>query len=82
MVRLCLRLGMRTVTRALHAQLDRCVRALQALHSSLDQALRFQTRVVLSRSGVAAELDDAASAGRFHGADSGVGSGISALLSS
>ena len=31
---------------------------------------------------VGAELDDAASAGRFGGADSDVGSGISALLSS
>ena len=67
MKHLCLRLGVGTVTLALHAQPDCCVR--RPLHSSLDQ-------------GVGAELDDAASAGRFDGADSDVGSGTSALLSS
>ena len=80
---LCLRLGVGTVARALHAQPDCRVRGTsRPLHSSLDQALLLQTRVVQERQGVGAAQDDAASAGRFVGADSDAGSGTSALSSS
>ena len=64
---LCLRLGMRTVTQALHAQPDRRARGA----SDAGGAVLVE--------GVVAELDEA---GRFDGTDTDSGSGISALLSS
>ena len=61
---------MGTVTPALHGQPDRCVRGTPFAHHLIS---------AVSVEGVAAGPDDAASAGRFVGADSDVASGMSAL---